>query len=113
MMILQWLRFGAVAFLILSGLFALFITTVGIFRFDYVLNRIHVAAKCDTMGILLVLGALMLYMGFGWATLKLLLLIVFLWIANPVSSHLIAHLEVATNDNIEKECEVVYLDDPS
>lgn len=108
-----WVRFGAVAFLMLSGLLAMLITTIGIFRFKYVLNRIHVAAKCDTMGVLLILGGLMLFMGFSMATLKLLLLIVFLWIANPVASHLIAHLEVATNDDIEKECEVVYLDDPA
>lgn len=109
-MILQYIRFAAFAALLLLGLGALFITTVGVYRLDYVLNRIHVAAKCDTLGILLVLSALMVLSGFTFTSLKLALLIVFLWIANPVSSHLIAYLEVETNPDIESECEVVHID---
>lgn len=109
-MVLEWLRFGVAALLMLGGLWALFTTTVGMFRFHYVLNRIHVAAKCDTFGVLLSLGSLMVMSGFTVTSLRLLLLIVFLWIANPVSSHLIAYLEVATNPKIEEECEVMFLD---
>lgn len=106
----QWIRFGLAAFLMLYGLGSLLVTTVGIYRFHYVLNRIHVAAKCDTLGILLILGSLMVLSGFSLTSLKLLLLIVFLWLANPVSSHLIAYLEVETNPEIEQECEVVHID---
>ncbi len=106
----QWARFALAALLMLCGLWALLTTTLGMFRFRYVLNRIHAAAKCDTFGILLTLGSLMVMSGFTVVSLRLLLLIIFLWIANPVSGHLIAHLEVATNPNIKEECEVVYLD---
>jgi len=31
--------------------------------------------------------------------------IVFLWLASPVSSHLIARLEVTTNEHIDEYCE--------
>ena len=103
---LEWIRFAVVALLMLGGLFSLLVSVIGAYRFHYVLNRIHVAAKCDTMGVLLILLALTIMSGFNMTSLKLLLLIVFVWLASPVASHLIAHLEVATNDDIDKECEV-------
>ena len=106
----EWIRFWIAALLMLAGLMAFITSIVGIFRFDYVLNRIHAAAICDTMGILLTLLPLMLLSGLNFTTLKLFLLIVFIWLSNPVSSHLIAHLEVETNPDIMEECEVVHLD---
>ena len=39
--------------------------------------------------------------GFTFTSVKLLLVIVFLWFASPVSSHLIARLEVTTNEDEE------------
>ena len=55
---LEWIRFAVVAILMLGGLFSLLVSVIGAYRFHYVLNRIHVAAKCDTMGVLLILLAL-------------------------------------------------------
>ena len=104
---LDWIRFGISALMMLAGLLALLTTIVGIFRFDYVLNRIHVAAKCDTAGMLLCLGAMIVMSGFNMTSLRLLMLIIFLWIANPVAGHLIAYLEVATNPEIYEEFEVI------
>ena len=109
-MILEWVRFWIAAMLMLTGLGAFVTSMLGIFRFHYVLNRIHVAAKCDTMGILMTLLSLMVMSGFSFTTLKLFLLIVFMWMSNPVSSHLIAHLEAETNPDIVEECEVVHFD---
>ena len=103
----EWVRFGVSALLMLTGLASLFTTTFGIFRFNYVLNRIHVAAKCDTAGMMLCLGSMMVMSGFNMTSLRLLLLILFVWIANPVAGHLISHLEVATNPRIDEEFEVI------
>ena len=107
MIILQWIRFALAAFLMLWGLATFLAAAVGIFRFRYVLNRIHVAAKCDTFGLLLTFSSLAVMQGWNVASLKLLLIIIFLWIANPVSGHLIAHLEASTNPDITDECEVI------
>ena len=107
MIVLLWLRFALAAILMFWGLATLLATVVGVFRFHYVLNRIHVATKCDTFGILLTFSSLAVMFGFSLASLKLLLIIVFLWIANPVSGHLIAYLEVATNPKITDECKVI------
>ena len=112
MIVSEWARFILAAILMSLGLLLLFATTVGLFRFKYVLNRIHVAAKCDTFGILLTFSSLILMTGWNITSLKLLLIIIFIWIANPVSSHLVAHMEVATNPNLSEECEVMPSDSP-
>ena len=111
MTILEWVRFGLALLFMAAGLTVLFGATLGLFRFDYILNRIHVTAASDTFGLLLTYISLMFVFGWNIALLKLLLVILFLWVANPVSSHLIAHIEIATNPRIEEECEVIRHDD--
>jgi len=109
MIVLHWMRFIIAALLMLGGMLILLATVVGIFRFGNVLNRIHVAAKCDTFGVLLTFSSMALMSGWNLASLKLLLIIVFLWLSNPVSGHLIANLEFATNPDIKNECKVIDL----
>ena len=101
------IRLIIAAGLILSGLWALSIAVIGIFRFSTMLNRIHVAAKCDTLGALLVLSGLMVMSGLTVYSLKLFLAIVFLWLCNPVASHLIARAEVRTNPNLNLICDFI------
>lgn len=48
----------------------------------------------------------MIINGVNFTSLKMLLVILFLWCASPVSSHLIARLEVATNEELEAHMEV-------
>ena len=105
------MRLVVSAALILGGLFVLGVATLGIFRFESVLNRIHVAAKCDTLGALLVLAGLTVLAGPGAFSLKLALVIAFLWLANPVASHLVARAEVATNERIGETCDIIDLND--
>lgn len=90
-----------------SGIFIFGIATFGLFKFDYILNRVHVAAKCDTLASLLIIIGLMFYSGLSITTLKLGLVIVFLWLSNPVGTHLIGETEIITNKDIEKQCEVI------
>ena len=85
----------------------LYITeVVGLFRFRYVLNRMHAAALGDTLGIGVSLTGLILLSGWNAASLKMALIIVFLWLASPVSSHLISRLEVVTNEHLAEHCEL-------
>ena len=107
MMVLHWARFGLAALLMLAGMITLLAAILGLFRFQYVLNRIHVAAKCDAFGNLLIAVSLMVIAGISISSLKILLIIVFLWIANPVASHLIARLEVHSNPKVGEEYVVI------
>ena len=99
--------------LIFSGLFVLAVAMIAISRFSTMLNRVHVAAKCDTMGALLVLSGLMVMSGFTVFSLKLLLVIIFLWLCNPVASHLVARAEVRTNPELDLVCDFIDLTENS
>ena len=90
----------------LFGLFVFFSAVLGLFRFDYVLNRMHAAAVGDSLGIFCVLIGLMLLHGWSLSAAKTLLIFVFLWLTSPVCSHLVAEMEVSTVPDLEKECEV-------
>jgi len=94
--------------LLLFGVAIMLIGVIGVFRFHYVLNRMHAAAMNDTLGILFILLGLSVRNGFSFASAKLMLVIAFFWLASPVCSHLVCQLEVNTNDELEKECEIIY-----
>ena len=96
--ILLWIRFILGTLFLLAGMVLFVIEIISVFKLDYVLNRMHAAATGDTSGSGLSLIGLMILNGFNLITLKLLLVVVFLWFSSPVSSHLIAKLEVATHE---------------
>lgn len=106
MEILEWVRFIIGTVILLLGLVTFVFEIMGVFRFHYVLNRMHASAMGDTLGIGISLVGLMVFSGWSFTTLKLALVVVFLWLASPVSSHLIARLETVTNKHIEEYCEV-------
>ena len=96
---LEWIQFIVGAALILAGLVIFALSVIGVYRFKYVLNR--AAAMGDTLGLLLVLAGLIVFSGLKFLSLKLLLIIVMLWLTSPVSSHLIARLEVHINERLK------------
>ena len=48
----------------------------------------------------------MFFSGNVGAILKLLVVVILIWLSNPVASHLVCKIEVETNENITDECEV-------
>ena len=112
MVVLEWIRFLIGGGLLLCGLGTFIIEIIGVFRFRYVLNRMHAAAIGDTLGIGFALLGLIVMNGLTFTSLKLLLVIVFLWFSSPVSSHLIARLEVSTNEESGKRYRTRRLDAP-
>lgn len=110
MVVLEWIRFLIGGGLLLCGLGTFIIEIIGVFRFRYVLNRMHAAAIGDTLGIGFALLGLIVMNGLTFTSLKLLLVIVFLWFSSPVSSHLIARLEVSTNEESGKHYRVMRLE---
>ncbi len=67
-----------------------FVGSLGLIRFPDALTRAHGAAKCDTLGAILILIGLIIQTGFEFSSLKLVLVIIFLWITNPTATHAIA-----------------------
>lgn len=103
---IEWIRLIAGSIFLVIGMVILFTELFGVFHFTYVLNRMHAAAMGDTLGIGACLIGLMIFSGLNFTTLKMFLVIVFLWFASPVSSHVLSRLEVATNENLNAHCEI-------
>ncbi|MCM1188633.1 MAG: monovalent cation/H(+) antiporter subunit G [bacterium] len=108
--LIEWARFLAGAAFLLGGIAIFVIEMIGVFRFRYVLNRMHAAAMGDTLGLGSCLVGLIVMNGLNFVSLKLFLVIVFLWFSSPVSSHLIARLEVTTDEEGEKHYRRITLD---
>ncbi len=106
MEILEWTRLILGGIFLLCGLIIFLIELYGIFHLKYVLNRMHAAAMGDTLGISFSMIGLMIFSGLNFTTLKMALIVIFLWFASPVSSHLLARLEVTTNENLNRHCQV-------
>lgn len=105
-MVLEWIRFIAGSVFILIGLFMTVLAVSGVYRFNYVMNRMHLAAMGDTTGLFCTLIGLMLYSGLNIMTAKFALIVAFFWLASPVSGHMVAEIEIVTNDSPKKEFEV-------
>jgi len=103
------IRFSLAALLIAGGVFILSVATLALFRLKYVLNRICATSKCDTLGAMMMLFGCCVLFGFSFTSLKLLLLVVFVWLTNPVAVHMIGLSEVLTNPELEDDVEIVDL----
>ena len=98
---------------LLAGVVIFLIEVYGVFRLKYVLNRMHAAALGDTLGLSLCMIGLMFLSGLNFSTVKMFLVILFLWFASPTASHMLARLETTTNENLEEHCEQIELrEDP-
>ena len=102
---LEWIRFSLTALLLLSSAVIFISEVLGVGRFRYVLNRMHAAAMGDTLGLLFAAAALCVSAPEITVACKLIVLIIFMWMASPVSSHLIALSEAESNPDIHKEAE--------
>ena len=98
---LQLLQQTAAVIFIIGGVFFFFVGTVGLVRMPDVFCRLHATTKCDTMGSSLSLIGVMIYHGFSIISLKLFIILLFIFITSPTASHIIA--KAAHNKKVEGE----------
>ena len=90
------------AICIIIGLLVFFCSVLGIYRFKYVMNRMHAAALGDTMGIFFVMAGLLILGQDIFHMAKYVLIILFFWLSSPIATHMIAKVELLTNKNCEE-----------
>ena len=73
------------------GCFFVIVTAIGIVRFPDFFSRLHPAGKTDTIGQALIFIGLMVYEGFSLISVKLLIIIAFIFIASPTATHAVAN----------------------
>ncbi len=85
----------ATGILIALGCFFIIVAAVGVIRFPDVYSRVHPAGKGDTLGQSLILLGLMLQTGFSFTSLKIVLILGFIAIANPTATHAVVRAAYA------------------
>ena len=99
---LEYVRLGLFGLLLIAGLLIELTAILGVNRFRFSVNRLHPAGMGDTLGLLLIAVAAVVYAGFTAVTVKIVFAVALLWLTSPVSTHLISRLVRETK---EKEFE--------
>ena len=91
------IRLWIVAALFAAGALTIVLSISGIFRFRYVLNRMHAAALIDSLALGCILAGLVLMTWNLQFVPKLLVILAVQWISSPIASHLVGQMEVRTD----------------
>ncbi len=73
-----------------GGLFFLAISSIGVVRLPDFYCRNHAVGKSETLGAMLLLCGLAIYHGWEINSLKLIIILVFIGLANPTATHIVA-----------------------
>lgn len=73
--------------LIVVGLFFLVVAAIGMVRLPDLFTRSHAVSLTDSLGALFLLIGLALYQGFSTNLLRILLVLVIIYLLNPVIAH--------------------------
>ncbi len=85
--------------LVLVGLFFLVVAAIGMIRFPDVYTRAHALGVTDTLGAFFLLTGLAVYQGLTLNAVKTLVVLVLLFLFNPVISH--ATLRAALREGLK------------
>lgn len=77
-------------FLVIIGIVFMLMGSIGILRLPDFYSRSHATSKSDTLGILFVISGLVVYEGFTLSSIKLILIVLFIALANPIGTHALA-----------------------
>ncbi len=86
--ILSWI-------LIMAGGILGVISAVGVLRMPDVYTRMHAASIADTLAIGLMFTGMMLQAGWTIVTIKLILILLFIFFASPTTTHALAKAAIA------------------
>lgn len=84
------IQITASVILVLSGIFFMFVGSLGVLRMPDFYSRTHAVSTSDTLGILLVITGLIIYEGATLNSLKLFLIVLFVALSNPIGTHALA-----------------------
>ena len=104
-MIGEWIRFGLCAAFMLAGLFIMVVSIIGLFRFDFALQRIHAAALGDTLSLLLFTIGILIAVGFHAVAWKLILVLALQWMTSPLS-HMLSMFEYRADENLDEHLDL-------
>ena len=90
----------------IMGTICIVCSIIGVFRFKFVLNRMHASAIGDSLGLFCIIAGLCISSGNLMEILKLLFILLFMWITSPISGHLLSEMELYTNRDLHKHADI-------
>ncbi|AAW70977.1 cation:proton antiporter [Wolbachia endosymbiont of Brugia malayi] len=88
---------------IFLGICLVTISTIGVIRFTDFYTRLHAAGITDSSGAMLLLIGLALQNEFSVNTVKIVLLIFIIWVANSTNSYILARTHYKSKEKAIKE----------
>jgi multicomponent Na+:H+ antiporter subunit G len=82
--------------LLALGMFFHVVAAVGVLRMPDFYTRLHAVSKAETLGVLLTLAAVTLWAGVSLTAIKVIFVAIFLFLANPTSTHAIGRAAFRT-----------------
>lgn len=95
---MEWVRFILAAICLIFAAVMENIAVFGVYKFKFVMNRMHAAAIGDTLGLLLGALGLIILKGISWFSLKMMLVVILLWMTSAISSHVIMRMEYSIDE---------------
>ena len=84
-------------FFMLAGFFFFLTATLGLLRLPDFYSRMHATGKGDTLAVLFSLIGLAVYEGFSITGVKIVLIAVFMFLAQPTATHAISRAAFRCN----------------
>lgn len=75
---------------IVFGIIFMLVGSIGMLRLPDFFSRTHAVSKSDTLGIIFVILGLVIYEGVTQSGVKLVLIVIFIALSNPVGIHALA-----------------------
>ncbi|MDO4492566.1 MAG: monovalent cation/H(+) antiporter subunit G [Clostridia bacterium] len=98
----ETVRYLITAVLFLLGIVSAAISMLGVYRFKFVMNRMHCAAILDTVSMACILVGLMVLVH-SWSFVPKLIAVLFvLWVSSPVASHIVGRMEIDTDETVSE-----------
>ena len=91
---MTYILVGLAIICILGGLFFFTTATIGLLRFPDFFTRLHATGKGDTLAVFLCLIGFALYEGFSLTALKIVVIAVFMFLAQPTATHAISRAAI-------------------
>jgi multicomponent Na+:H+ antiporter subunit G len=90
---------------VLIGLVIQLFGIYGIFKYEHFYVRLTLSSLIDSAGLITIIIGLILYKGFGFATLKLGFILLLMLLLNPLSNHILGRGAFLSNYHPERQGE--------
>ena len=99
MMIREWIS----ALLLITGFLLMIVSAVGVLRLPDFFSRLHASSVGETLGIVLAGLGFIVYEGLSLTSVKILLIIIAVFLVNPVGTHLIGKAALQSDQKLQKK----------